>query len=98
MGLLLLLGFKTTHTVVWCADRTRTQGSKITPQPQFYPQLFLTFFIKFFDKKYFQKDFKNFFQNIEKSIQMNCGGGVRVRTTPHLKKLWLCGPHNHTKT
>ena len=29
---------------------------------------------------------------------MNCAGGVRVRTIPHLKKLWLCGPHNHTKT
>ena len=23
---------------------------------------------------------------------MNCGGGVQVWTTPHLKNLWLCGP------
>ena len=29
---------------------------------------------------------------------MNCGDGVWVGTTPHLKKVWLCGLHNHTKT
>ena len=29
---------------------------------------------------------------------MNCAGGVRVWTTPHLNMVWLCGPHNHTKT
>ena len=99
------MGFKTTPTVVWCADHTALCGphphSRLRnyPTTTISPQYILTFFIKFLEKKIFKKRFQEFFFKIlKKSIQMNCGGGVRVRTTPHLKKLWLCGPHNHTKT
>ena len=99
------LGFKTTNTVVWCADHTALCGphphSRLRnyPTTTISPQYILTFFIKFLEKKIFKKRFQEFFFKIlKKSIQMNCGGGVRVRTTPHLKKLWLCGPHNHTKS
>ena len=68
------IGFNTTHTVVWCADRTRTQGSKITPQPQFYPQLILTFFYQLYGQKFFFKKISRiFFKNIEKK---------------HTNKLW----------
>ena len=91
------VGFKTTRTMVWCADHTALCGPH--PHSRLKNYSTTTFFIKFLEKKIFKKRFQEFFFKIlKKSIQMNCGGGVRVRTTPHLKKLWLCGPHNHTKT
>ena len=27
-----------------------------------------------------------------------CGCGCGCGTTPHVKKLWSCGPHDHTRT
>ena len=99
----LNVGFKTTCTVVWCADHTALCGPHAHSRLKNYPTttispqyILLTFFIKFFGKKNFQKFFKKisrfFFKILKKSIQMNCGGGVPVWTTPNLKNLWLCGP------
>ena len=57
------LGFKTTRTVVWCADHTALCG----PHPHsrlknlhtttISPQFILTFFVNFWRKKIFQRDF-----------------------------------------
>ena len=103
---LLRVSFKTTCTVVWCADHTALcrqhhphSRLKYYPTTTISTQSILTFFIKFLEKKNFKKISRIFFFKIlKKSIQTNCVGGVRVRTTLHLKKLWLCSPHNHTKT
>ena len=98
------LGFKTTPTVVWCADHTHLCGPhphsrlKNYPTTTISPTINFNLFYQFFLKFFFKKISRIFFKILKKSIQMNCGGGVRVRTTPHLKKLWVCGPHNHTKT
>ena len=90
---LFIVGFKTTPTVVWCADHTALCGphphSRLRnyPTTTISPQYILTFFIKFLEKKIFLKEFKNFFfQNLEKMLTNELWGWCAGADNTTLKK------------
>ena len=87
------LGFKTTRTVVWCADHTALcrlhphSRLKNYPTTTILPTINFNLFLStLWTKNFFQKDFKNFFQNIEKKHTNELWGWCAGADNTTLKK------------